>query len=53
MLLLISFSRGDRQIPPGHTSAIRLLKRSATLNELKEALSVRDTSNIGVYRKFV
>jgi integrase/recombinase XerD len=36
-----------------HTFAIRLLRRGATLNELKEALGVRDTSNIGVYRKFV
>ncbi len=36
-----------------HTFAVRLLKRGATLNELKEALGVRDTSNIGVYRKFV
>ena len=35
-----------------HTFAIRLLRRGATLNELKEALGVRDTSNIGVYRKF-
>jgi integrase/recombinase XerD len=36
-----------------HTFAIRLLRRGATLNELKEALGVRDTSNIGVYKKFV
>src|SRR5919199_491300 len=36
-----------------HTFAIRLLRRSATLNELKEALGVRDTSNIGVYKRFV
>jgi integrase/recombinase XerD len=36
-----------------HTFAVRLLRRGATLNELKEALGVRDTSNIGVYRKFV
>jgi integrase/recombinase XerD len=36
-----------------HTFAIRLLRRGANLNELKEALGVRDTSNIGVYRKFV
>ena len=36
-----------------HTFAIRLLRRGATLNELKEALGVRDTSNIGVYRKFL
>jgi integrase/recombinase XerD len=36
-----------------HTFAVRLLRRGATLNELKEALGVRDTSNIGVYKKFV
>ena len=36
-----------------HTFAIRLLKRSATLTELKEALGVRDTTNIGVYKKFL
>src|SRR5919202_3411900 len=36
-----------------HTFAIRLLRRGATLNDLKEALGVRDTSNIGVYKKFV
>src|SRR5215204_1151612 len=36
-----------------HTFAIRLLRRGASLDELKEALGVRDTSNIGVYRKFV
>jgi integrase/recombinase XerD len=36
-----------------HTFAIRLLRRGATLGELKEALGVRDTSNIGVYKKFV
>jgi site-specific recombinase XerD len=36
-----------------HTFAIKLLRRGATLNELKEALGVRDTTNIGVYRKFV
>ena len=36
-----------------HTFAIRLLRRGATVNELKEALGVRDTSNIGVYKKFV
>ena len=36
-----------------HTFAIRLLRRGASLGELKEALGVRDTSNIGVYRKFV
>ena len=36
-----------------HTFAIRLLRRGATLGELKDALGVRDTSNIGVYKKFV
>ena len=36
-----------------HTFAIRLLRRGATLNELKAALGVRDTTNIGVYKKFV
>jgi site-specific recombinase XerD len=36
-----------------HTFAIRLLKHGATLNELKEALGVRDTTNIGVYKKFL
>ena len=36
-----------------HTFAVRLLKRGATLIELKEALGVRDTTNIGVYKKFV
>ena len=36
-----------------HTFAIRLLRGGASLGELKEALGVRDTSNIGVYRKFV
>jgi integrase/recombinase XerD len=36
-----------------HTFAIRLLKRGATLHELKEALGVRDTTNIGVYKRFV
>jgi integrase/recombinase XerD len=36
-----------------HTFAIRLLRRGATMNELKEALGVRDTTNIGVYKKFV
>jgi hypothetical protein len=29
------------------------VRRGATLGELKEALGVRDTSNIGVYKKFV
>lgn len=36
-----------------HTFAVRLLRRGATLNELKDALGVRDTTNIGVYKKFV
>jgi integrase/recombinase XerD len=36
-----------------HTFAIRLLRRGAGLGELKEALGVRDTSNISVYKKFV
>ncbi len=35
-----------------HTFAVRLLRSGATLNELKEALGVRDTTNIGVYKKF-
>jgi len=35
-----------------HTFAIRLLRGGASLGELKEALGVRDTSNIGVYKKF-
>jgi integrase/recombinase XerC len=36
-----------------HTFAISLLRSGASLGDLKEALGVRDTSNIGVYRKFV
>ena len=36
-----------------HTFAIRLLRRGTTLTELKDALGVRDTTNIGVYKKFV
>jgi site-specific recombinase XerD len=36
-----------------HTFAIRLLRSGASLGELKEALGVRDTSNIGVYKKFI
>jgi integrase/recombinase XerD len=36
-----------------HTFALGLLRRGASLNELKEALGVRDTSNIAVYKKFV
>jgi len=36
-----------------HTFALGLLRRGASLNELKEALGVRDTSNITVYKKFV
>lgn len=35
-----------------HTFAIRLLRRGATLGDLKDALGVRDTTNIGVYKKF-
>ncbi|MEJ7819676.1 MAG: tyrosine-type recombinase/integrase [Rubrobacteraceae bacterium] len=36
-----------------HTFAIRLLRKGATLGDLKDALGVRDTTNIGVYKKFV
>jgi site-specific recombinase XerD len=36
-----------------HTFAIGLLRRGGSLEELREALGVRDTSNIGVYKKFV
>jgi site-specific recombinase XerD len=36
-----------------HTFAVGLLRRGASLNELKEALGVRDTTNIGVYKKFM
>lgn len=36
-----------------HTFAVRLLRKGASLNGLKEAMGVRDTTNIGVYRKFV
>jgi integrase/recombinase XerD len=36
-----------------HTFAIRLLRRGASLGELKDALGVRDTSNRGVYRQFI
>ena len=36
-----------------HTFAIKLLRRGATLGDLKDALGVRDTTNIGVYKKFV
>jgi integrase/recombinase XerD len=36
-----------------HTFAIGLLRQGASLDELREALGVRDTSNIGVYKKFV
>ena len=36
-----------------HTFAVGLLRRGASLGELREALGVRDTSNIGVYKKFV
>jgi site-specific recombinase XerD len=36
-----------------HTFAIRLLRHGATMREFMEALGVRDTSNIGVYKKLV
>ena len=36
-----------------HTFAIRLLRKGATLGDLKDALGVRDTTNIGVYKKFI
>lgn len=36
-----------------HTFAIRLLRKGASLNDLKIALGVRDTTNIGVYKKFI
>ena len=36
-----------------HTFAIRLLRGGVTLGDLKDALGVRDTTNIGVYKKFV
>jgi integrase/recombinase XerD len=36
-----------------HTFAIGMLRKGASLDELREALGVRDTSNIGVYKKFV
>ncbi|AHY45375.1 Site-specific recombinase XerD [Rubrobacter radiotolerans] len=36
-----------------HTFAVRLLRGGASLNDLKEAMGVRDTTNIGVYKKFV
>lgn len=36
-----------------HTFAVRLLRKGASLNDLKDALGVRDTTNIGVYKKFV
>lgn len=36
-----------------HTFAINLLRGGATLNDLKDALGVRDTTNIGVYKKFL
>src|ERR671914_3138896 len=47
---------GMWRVPPinlRYTFAVRLLRRGAGLGELKEALGVRDTSNIGVYKKFV
>ncbi|WP_119070235.1 tyrosine-type recombinase/integrase [Rubrobacter indicoceani] len=36
-----------------HTFAVRILRRGGSLGDLKEAMGVRDTTNIGVYRKFV
>jgi len=36
-----------------HTFAMRLLRKGVSLNELKDALGVRDTTNIGVYKKFI
>lgn len=36
-----------------HTFAVRLLRRGYSLVELKDALGVRDTTNIGIYKKFV
>lgn len=36
-----------------HTFAVRLLRRGHSLGQLKDALGVRDTTNIGVYKKFV
>lgn len=36
-----------------HTFAVRLLRRGYSLGQLKDALGVRDTTNIGVYKKFV
>lgn len=36
-----------------HTFAVRLLRRGYSLGGLKDALGVRDTTNIGVYKKFV
>lgn len=36
-----------------HTFAVRLLRRGYSLGQLRDALGVRDTTNIGVYKKFV
>lgn len=36
-----------------HTFAVNLLRRGASLYELRDALGVRDTTNIVVYEKFV
>lgn len=36
-----------------HTFAVRLLRRGYSLADLRDALGVRDTTNIGVYRKFM
>jgi len=36
-----------------HTFAVRLLRRGYSLGGLKDALGVRDTTNIGVYKKFL
>jgi integrase len=36
-----------------HTFAVRLLRRGYSLGGLRDALGVRDTTNIGVYKKFV
>lgn len=36
-----------------HTFDVRLLRRGYSLGQLKDALGVRDTTNIGVYKKFV
>ncbi|WP_047864902.1 tyrosine-type recombinase/integrase [Rubrobacter aplysinae] len=36
-----------------HTFAVRLLRRGYSLGGLRDALGVRDTTNIGVYKKFL